>query len=278
MTQRYDSSSELSDLRRLLSRIMLDLKGSRELARALYVRNMKSQFRQSLLGYAWLFFPPIATTLVWFMLNRSGAVKVAETSIPYPLFVLTGTLLWQAFMDSLAKPLNMLQLNAGMLIKLNFPREALIIAGIGETLTVSSIRLLLLIPVFIVSGVKPDMTILLFPIAFFLLLLLGTSVGIFLAPIGLLYKDIGRGINLVGQFLMYTAPVVYPLAQHGALKWANLFNPVTYPLQLARDCLTGQPAHIAPSLMVGAISCIILALGWIIFHVTMPRIIERLGM
>jgi lipopolysaccharide transport system permease protein len=104
----YTPDSGLSDPRRLIREMLAELRDSRELALTLFKRDMKAQFRQSILGYVWLFFPPIATTLVWLFLNRSGVVQVADTGMPYPAFVMIGTLLWQAFLDSLTKAINAL--------------------------------------------------------------------------------------------------------------------------------------------------------------------------
>jgi len=246
---------------------------------ALFRRDLKAQFRQSVLGYAWLFFPPIATTLVWFFLNRSGVVKVADTGMPYPAFVMIGTLLWQACLDSLLKPIQALNMSKAMLVKLNFPRIAPVMAGIAEISLTSAIRLVLLIPIFIFAGLTPSWTALFFPVAYLAMVLLGTAIGSLLTPIGLLYTDIGRGIQILGQFAMYLTPVVYPVATLGLLGWVNRLNPATYVLETGRATLVGGPWDALPiAAAVTAGAFLLLLLGWTIFHVTVPRIIERMGM
>jgi hypothetical protein len=40
-------------------------------------------------------------TLAWVYLNASGIVKVTNTGMPYPVYVLTGTMLWQMFTEAL---------------------------------------------------------------------------------------------------------------------------------------------------------------------------------
>lgn len=256
-----------------------EFRNSHELALALFRRDMKAQFRQSVLGYAWLFFPPIATTLVWLFLNRSGVVKVAETGMPYPAFVMIGTLLWQAFLDSLIKPIGALNAAKSMLVKLNFPRIAPVLAGIGETTLISAVRLVLLIPIFIMAGMWPAWTTVFFPLAYIALVLLGTAIGGFLTPVGLLYTDVGRAIGVFGQFAMYATPVVYPIATAGLLSWVHALNPVTYLIEAGRATLVGGPFTAVPiALAVTAASFLLLLLAWAIFHITVPRIIERMGM
>src|SRR5690606_29570733 len=104
----YEPESELAHPVRLFREMFRDLFLARELAVTLLKRDLQAQFRQSVLGYAWLFFPPIATTAVWFFLIRSGVVRVADSGLPYPAFVFIGTLLSQAFTDSLNKPIQSL--------------------------------------------------------------------------------------------------------------------------------------------------------------------------
>ena len=275
----YNPESSILEPGRLLREMIQELKNSRELAYVLFARDMKAQVRQSILGYAWLFFPPIATTLVWFFLNSSGVVQVRDTGMPYPAFVMIGTLLWQAFLDSLMKPIASLNGAKGMLVKLNFPRIAPVIAGIGQTTLTSAIRLVLLIPIFIFAEVEASWTILYFPFAYLSMVLAGVAIGSFLTPIGLLYTDIGRSIGLLGQFAMYATPVVYPIATGGFLGWANRYNPITYLIETGRATLVGGPFEYLPiTYIICACAFVILLIGWAIFHITVPRIIERMGM
>lgn len=275
----YTPDSSLANPKQLIAEMVQELRSSRELAGALFKRDMKAQVRQSILGYAWLFFPPVATTLVWFFLNSSGVVKVADTGIPYPAFVMIGTLLWQAFLESLTKPITSLTASKAMLTKLNFPRIAPVLAGIGETTVTSAIRLLLLIPIFVFAGVEASWTIVFFPFAYLAMVLLGVAIGSFLTPIGLLYTDIAKSIGLLGQFVMYATPVVYPIASEGFLSWVNKINPVTYLLEIGRATLVGGSFEYLPmALIISGCAFALLLVGWIIFHVTVPRIIERMGM
>jgi lipopolysaccharide transport system permease protein len=275
----YTPESAILDPSGLIKEMYQELRDSRELALALFGRDMKAQFRQSILGYAWLFFPPIATTLVWFFLNSSGVVKVADTGMPYPAFVMIGTLLWQAFLESLTQPITSLTNSKVMLVKLNFPRIAPVIAGICKTTLTSTIRLVLLIPVFMFAGVEASWTIVFFPVAYLSMVLLGVAIGSFLTPIGLLYTDIARGIGILGQFAMYATPVVYPVATSGLLGWVNKFNPITYLVETGSATLVGGPFDTLPmTLIISGCAFILLILGWTIFHITVPRIIERMGM
>ena len=87
----YSAESALRHPGALAAAMWRDLKSSRELAWRLLVRNISAQYRQSIFGYLWAFLPPIATTATFLFLNAQGIMKVGETGIPYPAYVLVGS-------------------------------------------------------------------------------------------------------------------------------------------------------------------------------------------
>ena len=128
----YTPDSELLSFGKLLRSMWSDLLASRELAWRLMVRNISAQYRQSLLGYTWAILPPVVTTAIWVFLNSQKVFNVGDAGMPYPVFVLTGTVLWQTFTDALNSPLKVVTESKAMLAKINFPREALILTCLGS--------------------------------------------------------------------------------------------------------------------------------------------------
>ncbi len=274
----YSPDSELLSPSRLLSGMFRDLSASRELAWRLFVRNISAQYRQSLLGYFWAFIPPLFTTMIWVFLNSQNILDVGDPGMPYPLFVLTGTVLWQTFADALDSPLKMVSESKPMLAKINFPREALILTSFGLVLFNFVIRLVLLVAVFAWYKISPPTSILLVPIGVFALILLGMMIGLLLTPFGILYHDIGRAIAIGTQAWFFLTPVIYPPPQSSwAATLVNL-NPVTPLLQTTREWLiTGETTLLPGFFWVTGISLIMLFAGWVIFRIAMPHLIARMS-
>jgi lipopolysaccharide transport system permease protein len=88
------------------------------------VRDISAQYRQSLLGILWAFLPPLITAVIFITLNSRKVINVEETSIPYPVFAIFGTVLWHFFVYSLNAPLRVVTASKSLLTKINFPREA----------------------------------------------------------------------------------------------------------------------------------------------------------
>src|SRR5690606_32359763 len=127
----------------------------------------------------------------------------------------------------------------------NFPKEALILSGIYKLLFNTSIKILLLLVFVFLYGTGLHWSLLLFPLAILGGLLVGTTVGLFITPLGLLYKDVGKIISFAMQFLMYITPVVYAIPKTGLMKTVMELNPLTPIILTGRDLAVGNtPEHL----------------------------------
>ena len=255
-----------------------DLASSRELAWRLTVRDLSAQYRQTVLGFLWAIILPLANTVVWIFLSRSGVVNISDTSLPYPVYVFTGTMLWAILMDALNAPLQIVTASKIMLAKINFPREALVVAGIYQTTVNALIKVALLLIALLVLGVHMDWSLLLFPMGVLSLILVGTLIGLALTPVGLLYADVGKAIPLLMQFLMYLTPVVFAMPKEGLPATLFQLNPLTPLILTGRDWLTGlTPEYLSYFIVVNVVSIVLLFMFWVVFRMAMPILIERIG-
>ena len=270
----YTPASAMRQPRLMVRSMWADLKGSRELAWRLAVRDIRAQYRQSLLGYLWAFIMPLATTLAWVFLNASGIVRIADTGLPYPAYVLTGTMLWQMFVEALQSPLQQVGASRSMLTKLNFPRESIILSGMVKWWFNALVKLIIIVPVLLFFGVFPDQHIVLVPVALLGILLVGMAIGLLLAPLGMLYTDVGRAIPVLAQFAMFITPVVFAMPKGGFTLRLFELNFMTPVILTGRAWLTGgvSPLPVDFAVVCG-VAFLILLLGWVIYRITMPVLI-----
>jgi lipopolysaccharide transport system permease protein len=274
----YSPDSELLSFGKLLRSMGTDLLASRELAWRLFVRNISAQYRQSLLGYAWAFVPPVFTSLIWIFLQSQRVLGVGDTGMPYVVFVITGTVLWQTFTEALEGPLQMVTASKSMLTKINFPREALILASVGQVLFNFAIRALLLVAVMVWYQVPPTAGLLLAPLGVLALIGLGTTLGLLLTPLGMLYQDVGRGLTFATQAWFFLTPVIYPVPKASFAGALIELNPVTPLLVSTRDWLiTGQASLLPGFLWVSVVTLALLLAGWVLYRIAMPHLISRMS-
>src|SRR5690606_25124840 len=154
-------------------------------------------------GFFWAFAPIIVNSVVWLFLNGSGVVSIQGIDIPYPVFVIIGTVLWSVFVDTVQSPLVAINSGKGIMSKINFPKEALLMAGLYKIVFNLGLKLIFLAAVLIYFGVSVDWNALYFPIFVLMLIIFSMALGIIITPIGLIYTDIAKIINTGVSFVMY---------------------------------------------------------------------------
>lgn len=276
----YEAQSALRQPLQLLFGVIRDLIATRQLAWTLAVRDIKAQYRQSLLGLGWMILPPLFFTVGMAVLQQNNVVSLqGPEGIPFPAYVLVGTSLWQIFMAAVNGPISALMAAKGILTRVNFPRETVLFAEFFKILFNVAIQAVLIVCALLYFRVVPDWTIVFFPIALLALLALGGVFGVWLAPVGLLYKDVSNALPIVGYVWMVLTPVlmtVDDLAPGGLYATIVRYNPVTPVLSLARELLTGMPiTSLTGTVIVFACALVGLAAGFIYFRVAMPIVIER---
>ncbi|UOO13128.1 MULTISPECIES: ABC transporter permease [unclassified Synechocystis] len=274
----YTPESRLRHPVILLREMRRDLLASRGLAWQLLVRDIKAQYRQSLLGVFWAFLPPIVTAVALLVAKDVGAINVGATSIPYPAYVMFSMALWQTFVEALNGPVAAVGAAKPMLAKINFPREALILAKLGEVFFNFGIKLLLIVALFIWFRIPVSEMVILAPVALVHLVGLGTGIGLWLSPLGALYQDIGRAIPLLMTPWLLLTPVIYPPPTKGWFSVLVNWNPVTPLLVTVRDLATvGMVSEPAGFWWASGLMVILLLSGWLFYRLAMPFIVERMS-
>ena len=165
-----------------------------------------------------------------------------------------------------------------MLAKINFPKEALILSGLGQTLFNLSIKLLILIAVFIIFKIPITWGVPLSLLAILVLVLLGTTFGLLITPVGILYTDISQGLTVVTGLWFFLTPVVYPSPTSFPFSLLAVLNPVSPILVGARDLATQGVLHNSiPFFTVTCIMLLVLAVSWVIYRLAIPILVERMS-
>ncbi|WP_168155219.1 ABC transporter permease [Mangrovimonas xylaniphaga] len=276
-TRTYRKDNQLQ-LGRLLQASLRDLFQSRFLATQLAVRDIKAQYRQSFLGILWAFITPLMTALVWIVLRQTGTVALSDTGIPYPVYVFSGTLIWSIIIEAINSPISSTNSAKSILTKINFPKEALLVSGIFKLLFNSFVKVILLVVFILFYGMGWHWSMLLFPLGMLGAVFVGTTLGLLLTPIGLLYKDINKLISFGMQFLMYASPVVYAVPKSGLMHTIMSYNPVTPLVTVPRDVLTGVFPEFLGYYGLVLLACIpLLFFGLVLYRFSIPIVVERLS-
>ena len=273
----YEKQRKIN-LVKLLGQTLTDFFGSHFLALQLTRRDVSAQYRQSYFGILWLFITPLASAAIWVFLNSSGTITITDTGIPYPVYAFSGTLIWSILLESINAPMASTNAARGIISKINFPKEALVLSGIYKLLFNSSFKVLLLVVFIFAFGVGFHWSLLLLPLVLVMAVVFGTSLGLLITPIGLLYSDVSRLISMGLSLLMYVTPVVYGIPKTGIMKTIMTYNPFTPFILTIRDVAVGGSTEFL-NYFIGltGLGIVLFFIGLVIYRVSIPVIVERLS-
>ena len=264
-----------------------EIRDCRELIYRLLVRNIAGQFRQSFLGYVWIVLPPLATALVFTLLQRAHIVSVEMTAdaLPYFLFVMLGSMVWGYFTQFSSMATTSISSAGPLVSKIYFPREVLVISGAGIAVINLLVRLLVFVLALAIAGYAVSWKAvyclpLMIPLTF-----LALGVGFVFAPINAMMNDVSRVLEFLFGFGMFLTPAVFPTPElapetglsNVVLFWAHHLNPVSYYLYAMHELLETGALTMGPGLVATIIfSFLVFFLGWRFFHICEPLLAERI--
>jgi lipopolysaccharide transport system permease protein len=276
MVTTYSNESEVRNPLQMARALGSDVVNSLQLARRLLLRDLSVQYRQTFFGYFWAFAPPLAMAGAFTLAAKSGAVSFGATAIAYPAYVIIGMCLWQTFHEALHGPLDALAKARDILTRIHFAREALFLAKFLEVLVNFSVKLVLILVVLRIYSIAPGSSLLLAFVGIVGLVALGLLIGLLIAPVGLLFDDVGRSVLALSGFWLMLTPVLFPIPESGPFRVAVLVNPVTPLLVTSREALTGSPLTQLPQFFLVAAVCVLgLPLALLGVRLAMPFVVER---
>lgn len=250
---------------KLLKNLILPFTSHKFLLYQLTQREIKSRYKQSFIGYAWVLLNPLAQMMVYTFVF-SVVFRFPTGGIPYPIFLFAALLPWTTLQVSLNTATQSLVNNAILLKKVWFPREIIPYSVVISKLIDFLFSSLVFFGLMIFYGVPLSKTTLWFIPLFFIQIILTTGLSFFLSTFNLFYRDIQYLTNLMLMAWMYMTPVVYPMSMVPE-KYIFLYklNPMVGLVEGYRAALFGLPFENSLIILSLLISSFIFITGYITF-------------
>ena len=214
----------------------------RELLAIFAWRDLKVRYRQTLLGAVWVMGQPLVTMLIFTLLFGRVAKLSVSTAVPYPVFVLSGLLIWNFVVSAITRGGNSLIGASHLISKVYFPRLVIPLSNVVTDLVDFTLSAALLIPLMIWYRVAPGVEIVLLPLVVLLAAVFALGAGLWVAALNIEYRDIRIVIPWILQIAMYATPVVYPLsALPERYRAIAVWNPMAGIVEAFRATLVGTP-------------------------------------
>lgn len=221
-------------------------------------RDIKVKYKQTYLGILWALLQPLGM-MALFTLLFSKTWKIDTGTTAYPIFVLSGLILWNLFSSSVSHAGESMIQNANIIRKIYFPR--LIIPGSSVLVALFDFLMGLFVFLFLLH-LQPAPA-LVFSILFCSWYIDYTHSWFRCRDISHCIKCEVPGFqvhhSLLLQVLFFSSQVIYPLysVQQTWLKYLLAINPVNAAIELFRATLSNHPID-STTISIGLTSTVII--------------------
>jgi ABC-type polysaccharide/polyol phosphate export permease len=186
----------------------------RNLLYLLSLKELRTRYKKSVLGWAWSLFNPLSQMLIFTVIFTYVFHQDPPTGNPsglklFPLYFLSGVLPFNFFSISVGSAIGSVQGGSGLIKKVQFPHEHLVFSVVVAQFITLLIELAVLVVAMLLRG---HMVLPWIPVLLALLILLAfftTGVALMLAAANVFYHDVNYLWGILSQLLFYATPVIY---------------------------------------------------------------------
>jgi len=264
------------DNRRLVDELA-DLWRGRGILAVLIRRDISVRYRQAVFGVVWALLQPIVTTAI-FTLVFVVFIRLPSQDVPYPVFAFAGLVIWQYFNRAVSEGTLSLVTNSGLITKVYFPRIVIPLVAPCSAALDCLLGVAALVGIALVFHAQLQWTAAFVPLVVLFVGLFGYAVGLCLAPLQAIYRDIGIVLPFALQIAMYLSPIAYPASVvPQSVRWLYRLNPVAVMVDSMRWALVGSEPPSAAGLVVAfASTALLLWIGLIIFRRCEGTLVDRI--
>jgi homopolymeric O-antigen transport system permease protein len=238
----------------------------RELLYQMTRRDLLLRYKQTVMGFGWAVFMPVINTILFSVVFMR--VAPINVGVPYPVFAYSGLLAWNFFASSLRFSVSSLTANINLVAKVYFPREIFPFSAVIVSAVDFAVGAIVLVAMMAYYHVVPTSVILFLPVVVVVQIILTTAVALLLAMANLFYRDVKYLFEVVITVWMFATSVLYPLDR--VTGWAGALlrlNPMTPIIDAYRAVLLrGELPPMMPMAETAAVSVVVLAGVWLLFH------------
>lgn len=237
----------------------------RNLLAELVKKDIKLKYRNSYLGVVWTMLEPLLTMIV---LTLVFSKLLGRGTKDFPVYILTGRLLYSFFSNGTKVALKSVRTNAGMIKKVYVPKYMYPLASVLSGYVIFLISLVVLAVVAVARGVYPTMRLFWAFVPLFQILLLTTGVGLIMATMAVFFRDIEYLWGVALMLIMYTSAIFYQVGDVASANnaWIFKLNPLYAIIVNFRNAVFGQPMNFQAMWYAFGFGAVSMLLGVVVFY------------
>jgi ABC-2 type transport system permease protein len=228
-------------------------------------KGIKLKYRRSYLGIIWSLLEPILTTIVLTVVFGTLFQNDEKT---FPLYILTGRLLYSFFSSSTKSALKSIRQNSGMIKKVYVPKYLYPLSSILYNFVIFLLSLIVFVLLGIYCSVFPKLRWFEILLPLLILLVLSFGVGMILATIGVFFRDMEYLWDVLLMLIMYSSALFYKperLLKSG-YSWILTINPLYAVIENTRNIIFGSALNWTSMLYAAGFAAVSVLIGLFVFH------------
>lgn len=246
-----------------------ELWGYKELIYFFIWRDVKIKYKQTLLGVLWVVLQPLLLLCV-FSLVLGSRLKSSIGNIEYPVFFMSGILIWNFFSTGVTSAGNSIVSNSSIIKKIYFPRLIIPVSSVLGSFIDFIIGLTLYFSILVFTNPEINYFNLIYlPVSCILIISASFGIGVTVCSLTIKYRDFRYLMPFIVQFMMFVSPVIYTLKfDSNFLNYLISVNPIYAPIELFRAHLNGYEINHSLITISVVSNLFICVFGLIIFRKT----------
>lgn len=240
-------------------------------------KNIKLRYRRSYLGMLWTLIEPLLTMIVLSvvfgsMLGRNST-DASFDGVPFPIYVLTGRLLYSFFSSATNSAMKSIRNNSAMIKKVYVPKYIYPLSGILSNFVIFLISLIVLVGVmvfFVATGsykapMNGYMFLSIVPLVNLFVLAMGF--GMILSTLCVFFRDIEYLWSVMLMLIMYCSAIFYFVDRMSPnTQMLVKLNPLFCVIHNFRRTLFGQPLDMTLLAYSSVFAVVTLLVGMFVFY------------
>jgi homopolymeric O-antigen transport system permease protein len=213
----------------------------RELIYYLARREVMGRYQQSVVGVFWAILQPVLLATVFSVFFGLLAKVPSQPGVPYPVFAVSGMVLWMFIQDALLKGSESTVSNEVLISRVYFPRTIIPLTSICPGMVDFGFGFLVVIGSMLVYGVEFHPQIILMPAVFLLSVATVLGAVLWLSALNVRYRDIQQAMPFLVLVGLFISPITYPFhLVPENLQPVYALNPVVGLMEATRWTLFGS--------------------------------------
>ena len=246
----------------VLKQLIKNLRKYKDLLYELVKKDIKLKYRNSVLGLLWTLLEPLLTMIVLTLVFQELLGRGDEL---YPVYVLSGRLLYSFFSSGTKAALKSVRSNGSMISKVYVPKYMYPVASILSNYLIFLLSLIVLVAVGAVMHVKPTLYMFEGLIPLFVIAILTLGAGLLLATLNVFFRDLEYLWTVALMLIMYTCAIFYKTDGIRNHRWIFKYNPLYSVIVNFRHAIFGEPLDMYHLWFSFGFSIVLLAVGIIVF-------------